>query len=627
MNEAAIDYYLIYRAASDSSEYSTRIGSSTTTTFTDTLALPGKTYYYWIKACDVNQRCSALSTSDSGWSLLEEVTNLQASDGTSEDHVSLSWDPVNGATRYVINRNTTNSAPWWHLAEVTGESHDDTSADVGTEYYYRVEACTDDRCSSASASDTGWRNIAPATILSASDGEYDQVSLSWDPVGSADHYEVYRAESSGGAKTTLESNQSGAAYVDTSMTPGDTYYYWVKACVSICSDFSGEDSGWARGGTLPVVTDIRRADPNPTQQDQVAFTVEFNKNVENVDSSDFVLTTTGISGGSIVSVTSVTAAQWTVEVDTGSGSGTIRLDLLDDNSIVDLDVGNELGGPGSGDGDFTTGEVYTVDKEAPSLTAIERDNPVEESTNADILVFLVEFSEDVQSVTEDDFSINGGSTAVISIVNQVSASIYKVRVSEGDLADYNGTVGIDLSETQDIVDDAGNPLAQDEPETDEIYLIDNVAPTVSLAADAEPGGTIVLLEGPWQPEIVFDENVLHDGSDQAADNADNYLLFQAGLNGQYDITSCAEAADGQTGDDILIPVGPAVYDDNNGEGPFVTTLTVNNGVDLPLGEYRFMVCGTTSIADLAGNILNDSGSDAVVTVSVVRQYLFPIWFH
>jgi hypothetical protein len=53
-------------------------------------------------------------------------------------------------------------------------------------------------------------------------------------------------------------------------------------------------------------------------------------------------------------------------VGTGSGDGTIRLDLLDDNSIVDSSS-NPLGGAAAGDGNFTSGEVYTV--VAPSTFA------------------------------------------------------------------------------------------------------------------------------------------------------------------------------------------------------------------------------------------------------------------
>jgi len=48
-----------------------------------------------------------------------------------------------------------------------------------------------------------------------------------------------------------------------------------------------------------------------------------------------------------------------VTVSTSAGNGTIRLDLIDNDSIVDADP-TPLGGPGAGNGNFTSGEVYTI---------------------------------------------------------------------------------------------------------------------------------------------------------------------------------------------------------------------------------------------------------------------------
>jgi hypothetical protein len=50
-----------------------------------------------------------------------------------------------------------------------------------------------------------------------------------------------------------------------------------------------------------------------------------------------------------------------VTVNTGVGSGTIRLDVIDDDSIQD-GGNNPLGGAGVGNGDYTSGEVYTINR-------------------------------------------------------------------------------------------------------------------------------------------------------------------------------------------------------------------------------------------------------------------------
>jgi hypothetical protein len=78
-----------------------------------------------------------------------------------------------------------------------------------------------------------------------------------------------------------------------------------------------------------------------------------------VDKGDFTLTTTGVTGASVTGVIPVSASVYTVTVDTGSGSGTIHLDVIDNNSIIDASS-NQLGGAAIGDGSFYNGEIYTI---------------------------------------------------------------------------------------------------------------------------------------------------------------------------------------------------------------------------------------------------------------------------
>ena len=110
----------------------------------------------------------------------------------------------------------------------------------------------------------------------------------------------------------------------------------------------------------PFVDRIVRQDPDPTHAATVAFTVIFSEAVAGVNRGDFALRTTGISNASIVSV-SGSGSTYTVIVDTGSGNGTIRLDLTDNNSIFD-ETNDPLGGAGTGNGSYTGGEAYTINR-------------------------------------------------------------------------------------------------------------------------------------------------------------------------------------------------------------------------------------------------------------------------
>jgi hypothetical protein len=89
----------------------------------------------------------------------------------------------------------------------------------------------------------------------------------------------------------------------------------------------------------------------------VHFIITFSEPVTGVDSTDFSLTTTGTISGAPISGVSGSGMIYTVTVNTGSGSGTIRLDVSDDDSIVDM-ASNPLGGVGTGNRDFTSGEAY-----------------------------------------------------------------------------------------------------------------------------------------------------------------------------------------------------------------------------------------------------------------------------
>ena len=107
--------------------------------------------------------------------------------------------------------------------------------------------------------------------------------------------------------------------------------------------------------TPPTVSRSVRADADPTSASSVDFSVTFSEPVTGVDTTDFSLTTTGgVTGASITGVTGADTT-YTVTADTGTGDGTIRLDVLDDDTIQDA-ASLPL------DGGFTSGEVYMIVK-------------------------------------------------------------------------------------------------------------------------------------------------------------------------------------------------------------------------------------------------------------------------
>jgi hypothetical protein len=145
----------------------------------------------------------------------------------------------------------------------------------------------------------------------------------------------------------------------TALTIGQAYTYKVFQ-----KDSNGNyDVGVALGtfAPPPTVVSINRADTNPTSASSVSWSVTFSASVTGVNTADFTLVQAGgVSGASITSVTG-SGTSWTVTANTGSGDGTLGLNLVDDDSIVAGSI--PLGGTGAGNGNFT-GQVYTVDKTA-----------------------------------------------------------------------------------------------------------------------------------------------------------------------------------------------------------------------------------------------------------------------
>jgi len=131
--------------------------------------------------------------------------------------------------------------------------------------------------------------------------------------------------------------------------------------------------------TAPRVVSSARVNPNPTTASSVKFTVTFSESVTGVDKTDFSLTTTGGITGASVSGVSGSGATRTVTVSTGSGHGTLRLNVVDNDTIRD-GAGNRLGGTGAGNGNYTSGQKYTLDRDNQFRSAAAQDGWVLESS-------------------------------------------------------------------------------------------------------------------------------------------------------------------------------------------------------------------------------------------------------
>lgn len=133
------------------------------------------------------------------------------------------------------------------------------------------------------------------------------------------------------------------------------------------------------------------------------------------------------------------------------------------------------------------------------------------------------------------------------------------------------------------------------------------APTVVNDETLTPHDNQTLDESLNHLFVQFSKDVLHDGTDDAANNPLNYRLLEWGVNRTFDTSTCETTK----ADDKRVTINSIQYD----SASFTADLSINYGVNLPKGTYRLIICGAHTIRDLAGTPLND-GADSVITFSI-----------
>lgn len=250
--------YELLRTPEDDLFSAEAIATTTGTSYSDTTADYGVTYYYFLRA-NFAVGTSPWSASESGWRAFPAPTGVSASDGTSTTRITISWDAMEGATLFQVWRYSDER----HRNELIGTStstsyNDNRNVEPGMKYDYRVKAVFATGTSAFSAADTGYlKSASPA--VSATDGtSTSQVALSWNAAAGAVTYLVYRGTSSASANAMQIGSTSMLYYNDTSAAKGTLYYYWIRTATSIdTSDFGASDTGYIG---LPGVSRVTASD-------------------------------------------------------------------------------------------------------------------------------------------------------------------------------------------------------------------------------------------------------------------------------------------------------------------------------------------------------------------------------
>jgi glucuronoarabinoxylan endo-1,4-beta-xylanase len=165
------------------------------------------------------------TASSGGGAVLVAPTGALAAGGDAQ--IVLTWTAVAGATGYYANRATSAGGPYTRLAATTATSFTDTNLTNGTTYYYVITAYD--------ATSVGARSVeVNAKPLQAGPGGLlvmqgdARVTLAWSSAAGVSTYNVKRSTTAGGPYTLL-SSPAADAYVDSTVSNSNTYYYVVSA--------------------------------------------------------------------------------------------------------------------------------------------------------------------------------------------------------------------------------------------------------------------------------------------------------------------------------------------------------------------------------------------------------------
>lgn len=246
-NSGSCSYTLYFREASTGSFTPIDVNN---TTYLHSNLIPGKTYYYYIKAVDEAGNSSAQSVMVSAATLADTVKpsqpgNLAATVG-GMNTINLSWSPSTdavGVKEYNIYRRSGTTA-FVKIAASVNTSYTDSNLVPGNTYIYEVSAVdlggNESERSLPISRTTAVDTEPPAKPgdLTATSGEATRISLQWSAPSDNDRvssYNIYR--STNGSNFTKRSSVTARSFTDSSLTPNVKYYYRVTAV-----DRSGNES-------------------------------------------------------------------------------------------------------------------------------------------------------------------------------------------------------------------------------------------------------------------------------------------------------------------------------------------------------------------------------------------------
>jgi len=372
--------------------------------------------------------------------------------------------------------------------------------------------------------------------------------------------------------TSYQCSLDGAAFADCGTTQTSTKSYsnlaagshtfQVRAFVKQ-GNLTGPATSytWVIDTTPPTVTSVSRVGGASTNASSVQWTVNFSEPVTGVDATDFALVKSGVSGASTAVTLTGTGASYTATLaSTGTGDGSIGLNLIDDDSIVDAAT-NKLGGTGTTgttNGGFT-GQVFTIDRTPPASAPTITAGP-SGLVNSSTATFS--FSSTEAGVTSFRCQIDAGPVQSCSSPASFSGLADGSRTFKVSAADAAGNVGPAATRTWTI--DTVPPPAPvlgtkpDDPNGDGIANFDwtDSESPVTYKCSLENGPFVACTGGTSATSARYVVDVSNDGTHQFAVRAFDAAGNFSTTSYSWKVLHAVNVVVDGNADGLLYPAGP-----------------------------------------------------------------------
>lgn len=241
--QSEIKKYELYR--SEDSVSWTRIKTSYSSSTTNLNLIPGKAYYYKVRAYVETPDGKFMGKFSDPVSIvmLGAVPQNLIVSKSSATTVRLEWDKVEGCDYYEVFRDVNNSGTWKKVKNVYGEVGSNLNLETGKIYSYKIRAVFINNGFTyvGGFSDPAVIDFIPTEIVieapvlqSAQQIGLNRVRLNWSEVENADYYILYRSVNEGKWERVKTSTETFVQNL--SLREGVTYKYRITA---VCQDSYG----------------------------------------------------------------------------------------------------------------------------------------------------------------------------------------------------------------------------------------------------------------------------------------------------------------------------------------------------------------------------------------------------